>query len=161
MKTPNTKALMRDPAAPPAKSRPVSAWIAEFQDPKPFTRVQAGLALAELGPAAREAEAALVKGLTDQDPEVRYAAVLALGAVPAEGQEAIDALGRALEDKNWFVRFTAAQALQKFGPRAKAVVPGLIKARSSPATGSKDFRPIRCGAAHQGILPWGEVQHLH
>jgi HEAT repeat protein len=146
MKTPNTKALVRDPAAPPAMSRPVSAWIGEFQDPKPFTRVQAGLALAELGPAARDAEAALVKGLTDQDPEVRYAAVLALGAVPAEGQEAIDALGRTLEDKNWFVRFTAAQALQKFGPRAKAALPGLVKALV-PSDGVKDFRPIRCGAA--------------
>lgn len=146
MKTPNNKALVRDPGAPPAKSRPLSAWITELQDAKPFVRVQAGLALAELGPEAREAEAALVKGAADQDPEVRYAAVLALGALPAEGREAIDALARTLEDKNWFVRFTAAQALQKLGPRAKPARAALVKALA-PNDGVKDFRPIRCGAA--------------
>ncbi|HLY08649.1 MAG TPA: HEAT repeat domain-containing protein [Planctomycetota bacterium] len=146
MKTPNDKALVRDPAAPPAKTRPVSAWIADFQDEKPFVRVQAGLALAELGPAARDAEGSLVKGVNDPDPEVRYAAVLALGSIPAEGRAAVDALARTLEDKNWFVRFTATQALQKLGPRAKPAMPALVKALA-PSDGVKDFRPIRCGAA--------------
>ncbi len=146
LKAPNNKALARDPSAPPARNRPVSSWTAELEDPKPAVRVQAGLALAELGAGAREAEAALARALKDKDPEVRYAAVLALGSVGAEGSAAIEGLAQALSDENWFVRFTAAQALQRFGPRAKAAAPALVRALQ-PADGVKDFRPVRCGAA--------------
>jgi HEAT repeat protein len=146
MKAPNIKALARDPSGAPARTRALSAWIAELGDPKPQLRVGAGLALAELGPAAREAENALVLALKDKDPEVRYAAVLALGAIPAEGSASIDGLARALADENWFVRFGATRALQNFGPRARSAVPALIRALE-PNDGVKDFRPVRCGAA--------------
>jgi len=146
MKTPHDKALARDPSLPPASKRPLSAWIAELQDSKPHDRVQAGLALAELGTAAEEAGPALEKALKDKDPEVRYAAVLALGAIAPEGKAAVDGLAHALADPDWFVRFTAAQSLQKFGPRAKAAEPALVQAMR-PSDPIKDFRPIRCGAA--------------
>jgi HEAT repeat protein len=146
MKTPHNKSLARDPSAPAARSRPVSAWVAELQDPKPHNRVQAGLALSELGPAAREAEAPLAKALKDKDPEVRYAAVHALGAMIPEGKAALDGLAHALSDEDWFVRFSAAQALEKAGPGAKAAVPALVQALH-PTDAIKDFRPIRCGAA--------------
>lgn len=146
LKTPNTRMLARDPSAPPARNRPVAAWITELGDPKPRVRQQAGLALAEIGPGAREAEGAIVRALKDPDPEVRAAAVLALGAVGADGTAAVEGLARALSDENWFVRFGAAQALQKFGPGARAAAPALIRALQ-PADGVKDFRPIRCGAA--------------
>jgi HEAT repeat protein len=146
MKTPNDKALSRDPAAPPAKSRPLSAWEAELRDPRAQVRVQAGLALSEFGPAAREAEEALAGALKDKDPEVRYSAVLALGAIPAEGKNALEGLAAALADENWFVRWSATQALGRIGPRAKVAVPALIRALR-PADAVKDFRPVRCGAA--------------
>ncbi|MBI3857644.1 MAG: HEAT repeat domain-containing protein [Planctomycetes bacterium] len=146
LKTPNDKVLARDPSAPPARNRPLAAWVAELEDPKPPVRVQAGLALAEIGPAAREAEAGIVKALKDKDAEVRHAAILALGSIGAEGTGAIDGLAQALFDENWFVRFSAAQALQKFGPGAKAAAPALVRALQ-PVDGVKDFRPIRCGAA--------------
>jgi HEAT repeat protein len=146
LKAPNTKALSRDPSAPPAQKRPVTAWTAELEDPRPQVRVQAGLALAEFGAAAREAEAALVKALKDSDPEVRYAAVLAVGSTGSEGAAVVGGLASALSDENWFVRYTAAQVLQKFGPRAKAAVPALVRALQ-PSDGVKDFRPVRCAAA--------------
>jgi hypothetical protein len=146
MKAPNTKALARDPSAPPARSRPLSAWVPELRDPKAPLRIEAGLALAELGPAAREAESSIAQALKDQDPEVRYSAVLALGAIPAEQKASIDGLAQALSDGNWFVRFSAAQVLQKFGPRARSAAPALAQALQ-PSDGVKDFRPVRCAAA--------------
>jgi HEAT repeat protein len=146
MKTPHDKILARDPKAPPAKSRPLADWIAELQDPKGAVRVQAGLALAELGPAARESEAALAKALKDKDPEVRAAAVLALSATGADGKPAIEALAQALQDEAWFVRYSATRALQNLGPKAKDAIPALIEALQ-PKDGVKDFRPIRCAQA--------------
>lgn len=146
MRTPHNKALARDPSAPAVGKLPLGTWIAELQSPKPHDRVQAGLALAELGAAAAEAAPALEKALADKDPEVRYAAVLALGAIAPEGKSAVDGLARALKDNDWFVRFTAAQSLQKFGPRAKSAEPALVQAMN-PSDAIKDFRPIRCGAA--------------
>lgn len=146
MKTPHDKALARDPSLPPARSRPLAAWIAELEDPKPHVRVEGALALAELGRAAEEAGPSLLKALKDQDPEVRYAAVHALGAIVPPGKPVVDALAHALSDEDWFVRFTAVGSLQKFGLAAKGAEPALIRALH-PNDQIKDFRPIRCGAA--------------
>ena len=146
LKAPNNKTLVRDPAAPAAASRPLPAWIAELKDHPSAVRAQAALALAELGPAAREAEAALAPALKDPDAEVRTAAVAALGAIVPEGKGAVEGLAGALADEDWFVRLGAAQALQNFGDRGKAAVPALIQALA-PKDFVKDFRPVRCGAA--------------
>jgi HEAT repeat protein len=146
LKAPNNKVLARDASAPPAGNRPICAWIAELRDPSSVVRVQAALALAELGPAAREAEAALAQALRDPDAELRYAAVVALGAIVAEGKTAVDQMARALADDDWFVRLAAAQALQNLGERARPAVPALVDALG-PKDLVKDFRPIRCAAA--------------
>jgi HEAT repeat protein len=146
LKAPNNKALARDPSAAAAGTRPLSAWVAELRDPGSVVRAQAALALAELGPAAREAEAALALAIRDPDCEVRYAAVVALGAIVPEGRAAIDGMARALADEDWFVRFAAAQALQNLGERARPAVPALVNALG-PKDFIKDFRPVRCGAA--------------
>lgn len=146
LKTPNNKALARDPSAPAAASRPVSAWMAELKDPSSVVRAQAALALAEIGPAAKEAEAALTLALRDSDAEVRYTAVVALGAIVPDGKEWVDGLARALVDEDWFVTLAAAQALQNLGERARPAVPALINALS-PRDHVKDFRPVRCGEA--------------
>jgi HEAT repeat protein len=146
LKAPNNKALARDPSAPAAGSRPVSSWISELRDKSSVVRAQAALALAEIGPAAREAEAALTQALRDPDPEVRYASVVALGATVPEGKAAVDGLARALADEDWFVRLAAAQALQNLGERARPAIPALVNALS-PKDLIKDFRPVRCGEA--------------
>lgn len=146
MKTAHDKMLARDPKAPPASKLPLSAWLEDLKSPMPAVRARAGLALAELGAAARESEPSVIAALSDKDPEVRYAAVLALGAMGAESPAAISALTLALQDQAWFVRYPATQALQKLGPKAKAAVPALIEALQ-PKDGVKDFRPIRCAQA--------------
>ena len=146
LKSPNNKAPARDPSAPAAGTRPISAWVAELRDQNSAVRLQSALALAEAGPAAREAEGALTLAVRDPDPEVRYAAVVALGAAVPEGKAAIDGLARALADEYWFVQLAAAQALQNLGERARPAVPALVRALS-PRDTVKDFRPVRCGAA--------------
>jgi HEAT repeat protein len=144
--SPNSKTLARDPSGPPASSRPGSAWTADLKDPSGLVRSQAALALAELGPAARDAEVPLAAALRDPDPDVRAAAVAALGAIVPDGKAAVDGLARALSDDDWFVRLGAAQALEKFGPAAAPAVPALVQALK-PNDLIKDFRPVRCGAA--------------
>jgi HEAT repeat protein len=146
LKAPNNKAPARDPSAPPAGKRPLSAWVAELRDPSTAVRMQAALALAEAGPAAREAEAALTLTARDPDPELRYAAVVALGAIVPESKAAIEGLARCLADEDWFVQLAAAQALQNLGERARPAVPALVWALY-PRDTVKDFRPVRCGAA--------------
>jgi HEAT repeat protein len=146
LNAPNNKVPARDPSGPAPTSRPVSLWMADLRDPSALIRTQAALALAELGPSAREADAALVQALRDPDPDVRSAAVVALGRTLPEGKPAIDGLARSLSDEDWFVRLSAAQALQQFGPRATSAVPALVRALT-PGDSVKDFRPIRCGAA--------------
>jgi hypothetical protein len=140
LKAANNKALVRDPSAPATGSRPVSDWIAELKDKSSAVRAQAALALAEVGPPAKEADAALLQALRDPDAEVRYAAI-----VP-EGKAAVDGLARALVDDDWFVSLSAAQALQSYGERARPAVPALINALG-PRDLVKDFRPVRCGEA--------------
>jgi len=146
LQAPNNKALARDPSAPAAAGRPLADWIADLKEKGSGVRAQAALALAELGPAAREAEAALAQALRDPDPDVRVAAVLALGAIVPDGKAAVDGLARALTDEDWFVRLNSAQALQKFGPKAASAAPALVQA-VKPNDMIKDFRPVRCGAA--------------
>lgn len=146
LKAPNRKALVRDPSAPAAASRPTAAWVVELRDKSSLVRAQAALALAEIGPAAGEAEAALVAALRDPDPEVRYTAVVALGAIVPDGKAAVEGLARSLSDDEWFVALTAAQALQNFGERARPALPALLNALG-PRDGLKDFRPVRCGEA--------------
>lgn len=143
---PNNKAPARDPSAPAASSRPVAAWVADLRDPGTMVRMQAALALAEMGAAAKEAEAALLQTARDPDAELRYAAVAAIGAIGLDGKAAVEQLGRSLSDEDWFVQLAAAQALQPLGERARPALPAIIWAMS-PRDSVKDFRPVRCGAA--------------
>lgn len=145
LKTPNNKALTRDPSAPPASKRPVAEWAAELKDPSSLVRAQAALALAELGPAGREAEAPLVAALRDPDNETRYAAVVALGMLSPEQKGTIEAIGKSLGDDDWFVRLAAAQALQSLGERARPALPSIVDALG-PKDFVKDFRPVRSGS---------------
>lgn len=150
MDAPNYKAIARDPSAPPADRRPVLAWVSELREGRSAVRVQAALALAELGPAAREAGPALGTALRDPDPEVRSAAVFALGACTPDTAGTIEGLARALSDEDWFVRLGAARALENFGSRAAPALPALVRALQ-PNDLIKDFRPVRCGAVMVAI----------
>jgi hypothetical protein len=69
-------------------------------DPEPFLRSEAGLALMKLAPASRAAVPALARALKDHDPLVRMYAVLTLHRLRGEARPAVPALIEALADDN-------------------------------------------------------------
>jgi HEAT repeat protein len=79
-----------------------------------------------MGPAARDAVAALKQSLQDKD--VHWQAVLALLSVGPLA-EALPELIRTLNtDSDWTLRSAAAQTLGRLGKEAQAAVPALIAA---------------------------------
>jgi HEAT repeat protein len=145
------KALVPDPAGPSFKDKPVADWTKRLSDKDARIRLQAALALAQYGPAAKAAVSGLCKVLQADSSEVRYAAATALGAIGPEAKAGLNALIHALDDKDWFVAVAAAQALEKLGPAAKAAVPALTRVLQ-PRDAVKDYRPIRCAAVALALV---------
>ncbi|MGH7193268.1 MAG: HEAT repeat domain-containing protein, partial [Candidatus Saccharimonadales bacterium] len=84
------------------------------QRQEPEVRLQALVALGEIGPAARSAAPAIVKALeSDKTDGVRYAAAYAIGQVGASDQRSLAALGKALDSKDAFLQVVAAWALAR------------------------------------------------
>jgi len=80
------------------------------------------LALAEIGPAAKEAVPHLAKALEHEDPEVRLQALVALGNIGPDSQSALPAITKALEnDEFGGVRYAATYALGRIGVADDAV----------------------------------------
>ena len=71
------------------------------------------MALAEIGPAARDAVPALIETLKDREVEVRGSAVYALGEIGPAARAALPMLGVLLKDDNADIRKAAAIALGK------------------------------------------------
>jgi len=80
------------------------------------------LALAEIGPAAKEAVPHLAKVLENEDPEVRLQALVALGNIGPDSKSALADITKALEnDEFGGVRYAAAYALGRIGVADDAV----------------------------------------
>jgi HEAT repeat protein len=93
------------------------------------------IVLAEIGPDAAEAVAALTdKVKTEKRPEIRREAISALGAIGASAAPAVPTLAEALGDESGAVQLSAAFALGRIGPPAKSASPALIKALKSSDT---------------------------
>ncbi len=101
----------------------------------------AALAIADIGPGAREAVPALIEVLKGPDVSAHWAAAHALGEIGPEAKEAVGALIEAIKDKNTAVHTKAVEALGKIGPNAKAAVPALMAALRDPRD------PMRLAAA--------------
>jgi HEAT repeat protein len=103
-------------------------WVATLNSSDPLERRLASHALAEIGPAAREAVRALTETLQDPESFVRVWAAAALARVQPENPEAIHALVVGTRDGIYFVRSLAAWHLGRLGPThpgIKSVVPEL------------------------------------
>jgi HEAT repeat protein len=91
-------------------------WIAALKSSDSLERRLASHALAEIGPAAREAVPALIEALRDQESFVRVWAAAALARVQPEDPDAIAALVVGMRDGIAFVRSLAAWHLGRLGP---------------------------------------------
>ena len=103
-------------------------WAAALKSSDSLERRLATHALAEIGPAAREAVPALIAALRDPESFVRVWAAAALARVQPENADAIPALVAGTRDGISFVRSLAAWHLGRLGPGhpgIESVVPEL------------------------------------
>ena len=92
-------------------------WVGALKSSDPLERRLATHALAEIGPAAREAVPALIEVLRDPESFVRVWAAAALARIQPENADAIPALVAGTRDGIFFVRSLAAWHLGRLGPR--------------------------------------------
>lgn len=90
------------------------------------------LALAQMGPAAKEAVPNVMKVLEHEDPEVRLQALVTLGEIGPESKPAVEAITTALKSDDFTgVRYAAAFALGQIGVADEAVVSALDEVEAS------------------------------
>jgi HEAT repeat protein len=95
---------------------PAGDWVAALKSSDSLERRLAAHALAEIGPAAREAASALIDALRDPESFVRVWAAAALARVEPENPDAIPVLVAGTRDGISFVRSLAAWHLGRLGP---------------------------------------------
>ena len=91
-------------------------WIAALKGSDSLERRLAAHALAEIGPAAREAVPALIETLRDPESFVRVWAAAALARVEPENPDTIPALVAGTRDRLSFVRSLAVWHLGRLEP---------------------------------------------
>jgi HEAT repeat protein len=116
-------------AEPAARGKPLSAWVEALKTPK--TREQALLAIADIGPEARDAVGDVTPFLKDDSPLVRVRAAQALWRINRD-KEVVGVLAEALADRDGKVRAAAAKAVGDVGPSAADAVPALIDLLAEP-----------------------------
>jgi HEAT repeat protein len=110
-----------------ANGAEVSDLIRKLKSNDTEARRTAAKDLAELGPEARTAVAALTKALSDKDLFVRRFSAEALGAIGADAKSSATALSMALNDSRKEVQLAAAVALGKIGPAGIKPLTNAIK----------------------------------
>ena len=103
-------------------------WVAALKSSDSLERRLAAHALAEIGPAARDAVPALIETLRDPESFVRVWAAAALARVEPENPDTIAALVAGTRDGLSFVRSLAVWHLGRLGPghpKIESVVPEL------------------------------------
>ena len=121
-------------------------------DADALVREVAAESLGELGAAAGPLASKLTERAgRDDSPNVRRAAVGALARVDPTGSVAIPGLTLALRDPEMFVRSSAADALGKFGPKARAAAPELLRlVRDDPEESTRDSAGSALGKVGAG-----------
>lgn len=108
------------------KADAVPALAAALKDADDEVRINAALALAKLGPAARLALAPLAEALRDPDGNVRAAALAALGCLNLSAAQALPHYQVGLQDAAAIARQAASVAVAGLGAEAKPLVPRLL-----------------------------------
>ena len=110
------------PAAPVHATKSVAEWTAQLHGTDSNARVEAILALGDLGGEAKSALPEMLALLKDGAADVRFFGGMALGRV---WDAAVPAVTELLHDTNGLVRAAAAQALGRIGPDASQSAPEL------------------------------------
>jgi HEAT repeat protein len=107
----------------------VPPLIEHLQDADPGRRLAAARSLAELGPYARDAVAALTETLSAEESslELRTAAATALGMIGPAAEPALLALISSLRSADAGLRDAALVAMRRIGPQTKTI-PALLEA---------------------------------
>jgi len=141
-----------------AENGAVRELIAKLSHKDVAVRRQTAQDLAELGPEAKLATAALRKALHDPDLFVRRFSALALGKIGPEvpdAKETVSALALALNDSKKEVQLAAADALLQMGPLALNAFLAVVKDSSrDPAIRKKATQGLaKIGPQARGALP--------
>jgi HEAT repeat protein len=110
------------------QGKPLSEWMKMLNDKKPHTKLEAIIAIKEIGPAAREAIPELIETIRktrNQDKRFLFASVNALLAL---GKEIVPHMISLLKDDDWEMRRGSAWILGKLGPEDRDAVPALTEA---------------------------------
>ena len=107
---------------PTYKGRALGEWIADLRGLDQSARVQATIAIGQMGDAAAKAVPDLAHALTDPNVKVRANAAWALARMGDAAAPAIPDLTYALYDESEHVRGRATVTLGALGPKAKTAV---------------------------------------
>lgn len=110
------------------RDRDVGEWIELLKSEEARQRWYATLALARIGPDARDAIPPLMNLLAErsQYEYVRAGAAFALGCIHEDPERVVPLLAQTLESELASVRRHSARALGRFGPYARSAVPQML-----------------------------------
>jgi HEAT repeat protein len=110
-------------------------WAKKLQSKDSIERQKAAVALAQLGPGAKDSVPALMKALEDPEEDVRRRIPYALGKIGPAAKPAVPALIARLKDKSGEVRYWTALALGQIAPEADGVFDALKGMVKDPKVG--------------------------
>ncbi len=110
---------------PKQGGKTAAQWAKDLQSKDSIERQKAAVALAQLGPGAKDAVPALMKALEDPEEDVRRRIPYALGKIGPAAKTAVPALLARLKDESGEVRYWIALALGQIAPEAVGVFDAL------------------------------------
>jgi HEAT repeat protein len=114
------------------EGKPLSAWIEMLKESDPRAKYAAILAIAEIGPEAKEAIPALIETIRETRNRDKRMLFACNNALLGMGKEIVPHMVSLLNDDEWEMRRGGAYMLGKVGPDAEDAVPALTEALNDP-----------------------------
>jgi HEAT repeat protein len=137
----------------------IPALIRAMTEPKPLSHraVACPNALAEIGPAAKDAVPVLIEAMKDKTPgthEIRKSAANALEAIGPDAREALPVLIESLNDVEGAVRHRVATAIVAIDPHNEEAIDVLIDAVDEPKYGWQVPSAVALARVRPNDLVW-------
>jgi HEAT repeat protein len=114
-----------------ADAQPAVPALIEIYEKNTADSLEAATSLGDIGPAAKSAIPALLRGLANTNAELRRLSILSLGRIHTEPKLVVPALMNSLSDTGMNIPFESMIALGKFGPDARSALPSLTNLLSA------------------------------